>query len=118
MSDRPVTVAKIAQAATDRGCHVSTMNHLQGNREESFSWEHGPFAGAGLFLDLALASRARHGLVGTRRSSTMLLAELIVYNKVKELQRGRYGDEPFVFCDYERDCKCSTVVDSSSQLNE
>jgi hypothetical protein len=120
MSDRPVTVDKITHAATDRGCRVSTMNHLKDKREKSFSWEHGPFAGAAWFRDLALASQARHALIGTRRSSTMLLAELIVFNKVKDdqLQAGQYGDEPFVFCDYERDCKCSTVVDSGSQPKE
>jgi hypothetical protein len=61
---------------------------------------------------LALASKALHGLIGTRRSSTTLLAELIAYKKVnKENESG--NDQPYVFCDYEKDCDCTTVVDSS-----
>ena len=91
------------------GCNVTIANHAKFGLGQSFSLEHGPYAGAGLFLDLVLASRARHGLIGTRRSSTMLLAELIAFDKVNEgTDSGKA--EPYVFCDYEKDCDCTTVV--------
>lgn len=110
MSDRSATVERLSLAAIKMGCNVSSVNHSKFKMERSFSVEHGPFAGAGLFLDLALASQARHGLVGTRRSSTMLLAELITFARVSH-ESLRDDSRPYVFCDYERDCKCTTVIE-------
>jgi hypothetical protein len=112
MSDRPVSVERITAAATAEGCNVSSVKHLSSKRERSFSVEHGPFAGVGLFLDLILASQARHGLLGTRRSSTMLLAELIAFARVNDEQMGRSDYRPYVFYDYEHECECTTVIDS------
>jgi len=105
MSDRPKAVHGISTAVAEMNCTVTTFQHKQDNSNtinSSFSKEHGPFAGAGFFLDLALASKARHGLVGTRRSSTMLLAELIAF------QNGMNGD--YRFCNYEKKCSCTTVM--------
>ena len=98
MSDRPKAVQGMSDAVAELNCSVTTFNHEEQNKTTSFSVEHGPFAGAGFFLDLVLASQARHGLVGTRRSSTMLLAELIAYANSGE----------YVFCNYEKDCLCRT----------
>jgi hypothetical protein len=103
MSDRPGALMGILDAATEMGCAVSITNHSKFGLGQSFSLEHGPYAGAGLFLDLLLASKARHGLIGTRRSSTMLLAELIAFDKVNEgMNSGSEGS--YVFCDYEKEC--------------
>jgi hypothetical protein len=108
ISDRPNSVDKISQAVVrDLNCAVSVVNHTE--MTPSFTAEHGPFAGAGFFRDLALASRARHGLVGGRRSSTILLEELIVFHKLKD----KSDDGPFVFCDLGRGCTCETVVGDS-----
>lgn len=83
ISDRSKSVDKISKAVVrDLNCAVSVVNHTE--MTPSLTAEHGPFAGAGFFRDLALASRARHGLVGGRRSSTMLLEELIVVRKLKD----------------------------------
>ena len=109
MSDRPKAVRRISDAVKEMGCNTTTAKHMKNEIKRSFSLEHGPFAGAGLFHDLAIASQARHGLVGTRRSSTMLLAELIAFGKVTDaIERG--DDQPYVFCDYENDCSCTNVV--------
>ena len=107
ISDRPSAVRKILDAAySDLHCTVSVVNHTE--QTASFTVEHGPFAGAGFFRDLALASRARHGLLGgKRRSSTLLLKELIVFEKLKG---GKDDERPFVFCNYGHGCVCETVV--------
>ncbi len=115
ISDRPRALMGILDAATEMGCAVSITNHSNFGLGQSFSLEHGPYAGAGLFLDLLLASKARHGLIGTRRSSTMLLAELIAFDKVNEgMNSGSEGS--YVFCDYEKECDCSTVVGNRKWL--
>ena len=49
------------------------------------SKEHGAAAGAGFFQDLAVASQARDGFIGTcSRTSSALLSELIYYDRSKE----------------------------------
>lgn len=115
MSDRPKALEGIYKAATEMGCNVTIANHKMYGRETSFSLEHGPYAGGGFFLDMALASQARNGLVGTRRSSTMLLAELMAFGRLNDTHRTkhRHEDEPYIFCDYEHGCDCTTVVDAS-----
>jgi len=114
MSDRPKALAGIMDAVTEMGCNITIANHGKYRHEKSFSLEHGPYAGAGFFLDLSLASQARHGLVGTRRSSTLLLAELIAFGKVNDAIY--HGDgQSYVFCDYEHDCACTTMVGSTTK---
>ena len=115
MSDRPKALEGIYKATTEMGCNVTIANHKKYGRETSFSVEHGPFAGGGFFLDMALASQARNGLVGMRRSSTMFLAELMAFGKLNDTYRTEHHrvDEPYIFCDYEHGCDCSTVVDAS-----
>jgi len=50
--------------------------------------EHGPNPGVGFLTELALASRARWGVIGdVHRSSTMLLVELIEYDRTIEAWR-------------------------------
>jgi len=48
--------------------------------------EHGPFAGVGFFHDWALvSSHARSGFIGTFRSSSKLVLELIEFNRKLEI---------------------------------
>jgi hypothetical protein len=43
--------------------------------------EHGPFAGAGFFRDLVVISQARSAFIGTSRSSSALVDELMEYDR-------------------------------------
>lgn len=107
MSDRSKSIDAISSAVQDLGCIVSTVSHDKSNTSSSFSKEHGPFAGAGFFMDLAVASKAV-GLVGTSRSSSMLVSELIAY------ESGLNGD--YRFCNYEKDCSCK-IVESNKNIS-
>jgi hypothetical protein len=107
MSDRSKSIDAISSAVQDLGCIVSTVSHDKSNTSSSFSKEHGPFAGAGFFMDLAVASKAV-GLVGTSRSSSMLVSELIAY------ESGLNGD--YRFCNYEKDCSCK-IVESNKNVS-
>jgi hypothetical protein len=108
LSDRVATTQRLVDASREIGCSVSAVNHTTVDESSSWLVEHGPFAGAGFFRDLALASRARHGLIGGHRSSTLLLEEIILYRKLTEQ---RQGDRPYIFCDYEQSCACRAVIE-------
>ena len=47
----------------------------------SFSEEHGPFAGVGYYEDMMMAIRARDGLIGGTSTSTLLVQEVIEYDR-------------------------------------
>ena len=47
----------------------------------SYRAEHGPFAGVGYLYDVVLASKARNGFAGVRRSSSYIVLELIEYDR-------------------------------------
>jgi hypothetical protein len=83
MADRAATRTLLQEWLATQDCQV-VMTEPNGNRTASFRKEHGPFAGAAFFQDLASASRARDGFVGGDRSSTDLLLELIEYDRVTE----------------------------------
>ena len=82
LSDRIATIRRLKRWLTDRGCEALTADHDEGT---SFKTEHGPFAGAGFFQDLALASQVRDGFVGGDRSSSDLVVELIAHDRATDL---------------------------------
>ena len=80
LSDRVATLQGLQSYLPQQlNCSMLVASH-ETNSTSSFSHEHGPFAGAGFFTDLALASQVKDGVVTTgQRSSSMLLAERLVY---------------------------------------
>jgi hypothetical protein len=81
MADRTCTIQRVSEFLRKTTCRVETANHDEG---QSWRSEHGPFAGVGYFQDWILASRARSAFVGTRRSSSHLIQELIAYDRRME----------------------------------
>lgn len=82
MSDRVCTIDRLSEQLTALNITVLVAAHTTG---DSFNEEHGPFAGVGFFQDWALASsQARSGFIGTTRSSSDLVLELIDYNRKME----------------------------------
>jgi hypothetical protein len=92
MSDRACTLAKLTNSVVARNlsCSVVIANHSKG---KGVLDEHGPFAGAGFFQDLAFSVYvAREAVVGTLqppqhdswRTSSQLLEELVEYTRVME----------------------------------
>jgi len=81
MSDRECTVLRLKTWVEKHGngCAVDVASHQSGG---SFLEEHGPWAGAGYFADLALVSKSRSAFIGMERSSSDLLLELLEYNRV------------------------------------
>ena len=93
MADRICTIERLqGWIQQELGCQVFVAS-----REEAVQYniriEHGPFAGAGFFQDWALASMARSAFVGTNRSSSDLVLELIAYRRVMEAwEAGQHHD--------------------------
>lgn len=81
MSDRSCTLDVLTPWLNGHGCQVLVANH---ERRHDFLFEHGPFAGAGFFQDLALASTARSAFVGMVRSSSDLVVERLVFLRKME----------------------------------
>ena len=72
---------------------VSTIHSSHQDHSDN-SLEHGTHAGAGFFQDLALASKARHGFIGTcDRTSSQLVGELIQYERTMDNIR-KFGRAP------------------------
>ena len=79
MSDRDCTISRLSEQLTTLNITFLVPAHDKG---DSFNVEHGPFAGVGFFQDWALASsHARSGFIGTKRSSSDLVVELIEFNR-------------------------------------
>jgi hypothetical protein len=93
MADRNITLYELDHVIRTKHCTPVVATH---QRSAGHFKEHGPFAGAGFFQDLALASQARNGLIGhCDRSSTQLLRELIHYDRTMEaLAAGTYQELP------------------------
>jgi hypothetical protein len=77
MSDRECTITHLTTWLNSRNISVAVAQHAEYKNATS---EHGPFAGAGYYHDLALVSTARSAIVAMRRSSSDLLLELVVFN--------------------------------------
>ena len=89
MTDRERTLQSLMSTIeSTTACTVIIANHTKG---ESYSSEHGPFAGIGYFQDLALAANARHAMIAPHkhkkipfRSSSGLILELIEFRRQME----------------------------------
>jgi hypothetical protein len=82
MSDRSCTISAMSQWLRKRGCHVHVAHH---DARIDYLSEHGPYAGAGFFQDVALATTvARSGFVGMRRSSSDVVLELLQFYRTME----------------------------------
>ncbi|GKY94401.1 hypothetical protein MPSEU_000406100 [Mayamaea pseudoterrestris] len=94
MSDRPCTLKRLrsyfSNSNSFMNCSIHVANHAKGL---GVLYEHGPFAGAGFFQDLFLASSfARTAVIGSSqpphydswRTSSELLEELVEYHRIME----------------------------------
>jgi hypothetical protein len=98
MSDRPTTVRMLTEWLQEHNCTGVSVTSPSDDHDTfslsqpiSFKDEHGPNPGIGFIQDLDLSSNARSGLIGdTERSSFMLLAELVAYDRrVDDWKRGK-----------------------------
>ena len=81
MSDRQETISILSQWLRQRNCIPMSVSH--GERGAVMRSEHGPWTGIGFLQDLASTSLARTAVVGdVRRSSFMLLVELIAFDRM------------------------------------
>lgn len=81
MSDRQETISILSQWLRQRNCTPISVTH--GEQGVVMRSEHGPWTGIGFLQDLASTSLARTAVVGdVRRSSFMLLVELIEYDRL------------------------------------
>jgi hypothetical protein len=78
MSDRECTISRLTTWLHKRNISVAVAKHDAHNGPRA---EHGPFAGAGYYQDLALASTARSAIVAMKRSSSDLMLELVVFHR-------------------------------------
>lgn len=103
MSDRPLTLVKLReQASRDWNCSVVTAHEPAAratNRagadssppSATSSWlsEHGPYSGIGFYQDWALMvshAHAMRGFVGRKRSSSLLVREVVEYDRMRHHQ--------------------------------
>jgi hypothetical protein len=103
MTDRTETLERLSAAVEKMGCDVVVADHSQG---QSFRSEHGPFAGAGFFADLAVAQYAVDSVVFTQGSSASgLLASLVAFQRAQVERK-----HPLVVCSMHRGeigtCSC------------
>lgn len=94
MSDRPQTIDLLIDYLLQRNCSAVVANHTTDALVNDIA-EHGPWSGAGFLLDLDIAGRAIHGVVGDRhRSSTALVVNAVEYHR--QLSNVKM---PFLACD-------------------
>ena len=82
MSDRPCTMDRLTDWLQARKHSVMTVIHNETSPDKIA--EHGPFAGAAFFEDLALVASSRSALIAMNRSSSDLMRELIVFDHAME----------------------------------
>ena len=94
MSDREVTLDLLKKAIQNK-THCKVRMVSDRSQGESFSNEHGPFAGRGYWEDVSLAIQARHGMIAFHmhkrhlvRTSTALVRELVEFRRVLEHSGG------------------------------
>jgi hypothetical protein len=97
MTDRTETLERLSAVVEQMGCDVVVANHNQG---QSWRSEHGPFAGAGFFADLAVAQYAVDAVVLTPDSSASgLLASLVAFQRATQAQAAvERKKHPLVVC--------------------
>lgn len=84
MSDRPCTITRLTELLEKNHCDVQVAQH---ENNTDYLHEHGPFAGNGYFQDLAVVRAARSAFIGTTRSSSDLILELIEFDRGMEIWR-------------------------------
>jgi len=83
MTDREVCNHALTNYAREHGCEGITVAHTKVSAKSGRN-EHGPFQGKGFWKDMALVSQARHGFVATGRSSSGLVQNLMVFDRIME----------------------------------
>jgi hypothetical protein len=84
MSDRHSTIDNLRTYLLERNCSVvlAAQPHTPVVKDNgTLTEEHGPFAGAGFFRDLVVVSQARSAFIGSTRSSSALVDELMEYDR-------------------------------------
>jgi hypothetical protein len=83
MSDRPCTVSSLTAWLQNHNMSALTAAHKEVSPD--YVAEHGPFAGDGFFVDMALVSATtRDAFVGMRRTSSDLVRELVAFERIME----------------------------------
>lgn len=84
MSDRVCTIAELSSWLGKRGISVVLASHPEEGQD--YRGEHGPFAGAGYFYDLAMVlETAQDAFVSMRRSSSDFVRELVEFHRTMRL---------------------------------
>ena len=101
MSDRHETITNLRTYLLQRNCNVvlaaqPDVPAVKGNG--TLTEEHGPFAGAGFFRDLVVVSQARSAFVGSTRSSSALVDDLIEYARRTKDWHSNNELEPLLRC--------------------
>lgn len=82
-ADRAPGIAALRAAVSRTGCEPRTAQHRPEPKGVR-TGEHGPHSARGVLDDLALISRARSGVVGSKGSSfSSFVTELVLYNAAK-----------------------------------
>jgi hypothetical protein len=84
MSDRHETIENLRTYLLQRKCSVVLAAQPDApviKDNGTVTEEHGPFAGAGFFRDLVVVSQARSAFIGSTRSSSALVDELMEYDR-------------------------------------
>ncbi|GKY94345.1 hypothetical protein MPSEU_000400400 [Mayamaea pseudoterrestris] len=87
MSDRTCTVDKLTSYLEQKNITVVAAKHDEPSPDTKV--EHGPFAGAAFFVDMAIVSAARSAFIAMSRSSSDLMRELIVFDQIMERWEAR-----------------------------
>jgi hypothetical protein len=103
MSDRPMTVKSLISWLQSKNCTGVAANPVDDGILSALvlTDEMGPNQGIGFIQELDLSTRARSGLIGDfRRSSFMLLVELIEYDRrIEDWKNGRESPNKILRCD-------------------
>jgi hypothetical protein len=101
MSDRPKTIENLRTYLLQRDCSVVVATQRidpEVNDTGKKTEEHGPFAGAGFFRDLVVVSQARSAFIGSTRSSSALVDELMEYDRRTEAWRSNNVSDSLLRC--------------------
>jgi hypothetical protein len=88
MSDRPCTISELSTWLDTKNISAVTVSHNDVTPDKRA--EHGPFAGAGFYSDLAMIlATAQDAFVAMRRSSSDLVREFVEFRRImKQIKQG------------------------------
>jgi hypothetical protein len=95
------TIENLRTHLLHRSCSVVVAAQIMDpevNDKGKKTAEHGPFAVAGFFRDLVIISQARSGFIGSVRSSSALVDELIDYGRRTEAWNSRNAVDSLIRC--------------------